>query len=110
MNKENRYLDLLCDLFGNHYGSSFNILGTPILKKSITAIQKLIDIGELSPLEIHDIANDKFVFYNTEIQKEKKIITECIEAGNFDEAKNRIDIIKQYQKTIYRLKNNLLTN
>jgi hypothetical protein len=107
---ENTYLDLLCDLFGNHYGSSFNILGTPIFKKSIPAIQKLIDIGELSPLEIHDLLNDKFVFYNTEIQKEKKLITECIEAGNFNDAKNRIDIIQEYKKNIKRLKNNLLNN
>lgn len=107
---ENTYLDLLCDLFGDHYGSNFNILQTPIFKNAIPSIQKLVDIGELSPLEIHDLLNDKFVFYNTEIQKEKKLITECIEAGNFKDAKNRIDVIQEYKKNINRLKNNLLNN
>ena len=110
MNKENKYLDLLCDLFGNHYGSGFNILQTPILKNAIPSIQKIVEAGELSPLEIHEICKDKFDFYNTEIQNEKILISVAIEAGNFNDAKNRIDIIKEYKKNINRLKNNLLNN
>ena len=58
MNKQNKYLDLLCYLFGNHYGSSFNILGTKINSNNILTITNLVDAGELSPLEIHEFINN----------------------------------------------------
>jgi hypothetical protein len=58
MNKENKYLDLLCDLFGNHYGNGFNILGTKINSNNIFTIINLVDAGELSPLEIHRFLNN----------------------------------------------------
>lgn len=45
-------LNTLCELFGNHYGSSFFILGTEI--NDITKVMNLVDDGVLSPIEIQD--------------------------------------------------------
>ncbi len=45
-------LNTLCELFGNHYGSSFYLLGTVI--NDITYVLKLVDNSVLSPLEIHE--------------------------------------------------------
>lgn len=45
-------LDTLCELFGNHYGSSFYLMQTRI--NNPTQINDMIDEGLLSPEEIHD--------------------------------------------------------
>ena len=47
-------LNLLCYIFGDHYGSSFNILNTPIHFVEIDTIKTLVELGELSPEEIHE--------------------------------------------------------
>ena len=49
----NNQLELLVFLFGNHYGTSFYLLNTPMT--DIPKIQKLVDDGELSPSEIDDL-------------------------------------------------------
>lgn len=46
-------LNTLCELFGNHYGSSFYLLGTEI--NDLTKVMNLVDDSELSPQEIHDL-------------------------------------------------------
>jgi hypothetical protein len=54
MKKEvNNQLELLVFLFGNHYGTSFYLLNTPMT--DVPKIQKLVDDGELSPYEIDDL-------------------------------------------------------
>lgn len=52
-NKVNNQLELSVFLFGNHYGTGLYLLGTPM--QDITKIKKLVDDGELSPLEIHKL-------------------------------------------------------
>ena len=49
----NNQLELLVFLFGNHYGTSFYLLNTPMT--DIPKIQKLVDDGEFSPSEIDDL-------------------------------------------------------
>ena len=49
----NNQLELLVFLFGNHYGTSFYLLNTPM--NNIPKVQHLVDCGELSPSEIDDI-------------------------------------------------------
>ena len=46
-------LETLVDLFGEHYGSSFYIMGTEI--NDLNKVMNLVDDGSLSPLEIHNI-------------------------------------------------------
>jgi len=49
----NNQLELLVFLFGNHYGTSLYLLGTPM--NDIPKIQKLVEDGEFSPWEIDEI-------------------------------------------------------
>ena len=49
-------LNTLCELFGNHYGSSFYLLGTQI--NDLTQVTNFIDEGLLSPQEIHNLLNN----------------------------------------------------
>ena len=49
-------LNTLCELFGNHYGSSFYLLGTQI--NDLTQVNDMIDEGLLSPEEIHNLLNN----------------------------------------------------
>ena len=46
-------LNTLCELFGNHYGSSFYLLGTTI--NDLNKVMNLVDDGSLSPQEIHNL-------------------------------------------------------
>jgi hypothetical protein len=46
-------LNTLCELFGNHYGSSFYLLGTEI--NDLNKVMNLVDDSSLSPQEIHDL-------------------------------------------------------
>ena len=46
-------LNTLCELFGNHYGSSFYLMQTQI--NDLTQVTNFIDEGLLSPLEIHNL-------------------------------------------------------
>lgn len=46
-------LDTLVDLFGNHYGSGFYLMGTKI--NDLKKVMDMVDEGFLSPLEIHDL-------------------------------------------------------
>ena len=48
-------LDTLCELFGNHYGSSFYLMQTKI--NDLTQVNDMVDEGSLSPKEIHDFLN-----------------------------------------------------
>ena len=50
-------LNTLTELFGNHYGTGFYQLGTEI--NDITMVMNLVDAGELSPIEIHNLIMNK---------------------------------------------------
>ena len=52
-------LDMLCAEFGNHYGSSFNLLGTYrygfLHEQNYIKVKAIADGGNLSPKEIHNL-------------------------------------------------------
>ena len=58
-------LNTLCELFGNHYGTSFYLLGTQISDTNLNKVMNLVD--DMDPQEIHDYLNSISMFsYPTE--------------------------------------------